>query len=213
MHARIWILCCASLLPIPGLADAPVDFSGEWVASGGAAAAGDNAAPGDTQPANAHSGGGGHGGRGGRGGSGGMSGGGHHGRRSQAATGGSAGVNSAASADPRLHANALIIRQSEVVFDIAANGQRAAYRFDNRNNYGAPYGGTVMLTWATPEMIIETHPDGGGSFEEHYFLSPDGKRLTLRIREQRAGEDTAREFTRALVRKGDEASAEPATLP
>jgi hypothetical protein len=211
MNARVWIFCCTSLLPIAGLADTPVDFSGEWVSSGRADVAGDKAAPGDTQQPNTRSGGGGHGGRGGMGG-GGMGGGGHHGQHSQAA-GGNAGANSAASADPRLHANALIIRQSEVVFDIAANGQRAAYRFDNRNNYGAPYGGTVMLTWATPEMAIETHPDGGGSFEEHYSLSPDGKRLTLRIREQKVGEDTAREFTRAFVRKGDDASATPTTLP
>src|SRR5450432_334977 len=131
---------------------------------------------------------------------GGMGGGGHHGHHAQDPAAGGASTNAAASVDPRLHANALIIRQSEVVFDIAANGQRAAYRFDNRNNYGAPYGGTVMLTWAQPEMVIETHPDGGGSIEEYYSLTPDGKRLTLRIREQKAGEDTVREFTRAFVR-------------
>jgi hypothetical protein len=224
MSPRVWIFCCASLLPLPVLADTPADFSGEWVLSSGQQAGGDKAAPSDSQSANAHPGGGGHGGHGGHGGGmggmggggtggGGMGGGGHHGGHSQAAAGGNAGTNAAASADPRLHANALIIRQSEVVFDIAANGQRAAYRFDNRNNYGAPYGGTVTLTWATPEMVIETHPDGGGSFEEHYSLSPDGKRLTLRIREQKVGEDTAREFTRAFVRKGDDALVTPTTLP
>jgi hypothetical protein len=217
MSARMWIFCCATLLPLPGLADTPMDFSGEWVLSGGPQASSDKASPTDTQQSNPHSGSGGHGGHGGMGGGGmgggGMSGGGHRGRHSQDAAGGNASTNVAASGDPRVHANALIIRQSEVVFDVAANGQRMAYRFDNRNNYGAPYGGTVTLTWSTPEMVIETHPDGGGSIEEHYGLSADGKRLTLRIREQRSGEDTARETTRAFVRNADDTSAAPGTLP
>ena len=203
MRARAWIFCGAALLSLPVLADTPVDFSGEWVLSSGATAT-DKAAPADTRPSNTHSGGGGHGGHGGMGG-------GHHGRHSQAEAGNTAGASVPASSDPRLHAHALIIRQSEVVFDIAADGQRVAYRFDNRNNYGAAYGGTVMLTWSAPEMVIETHPEGGGSIEEHYSLAPDGKRLTLRIREQKAGEDTAREFTRAFVRNADDASTGSAT--
>lgn len=221
MSVRVWIFCCAALLPLPGLADTPADFSGEWVLSNGQAV--DKAAPTATQQPGANTGSGGHGGHGGMGGGGGgggggmggggMGGSGHHGRHSQDAAGGNAGTNATASGNPRLHANALIIRQSEVVFDIAANGQRMAYRFDNRNNYGAPYGGTVTLTWATPEMVIETHPDGGGSVEEHYSLSPDGKRLSLHIREQRQGEATARETTRAFVRNNDDASATSATLP
>jgi hypothetical protein len=210
MRARAWIFLGAALLPLPVLADTPVDFSGEWVLSSPETGA-DKAAPADTRPSNPHSGGGGHGGHGGMGG-GGMGGGGHHGRQSQATAGNNVGA-SVASADPRLHATALIIRQSEVVFDIAADGQRVAYRFDNRNNYGAPYGGTVMLTWSTPEIVIETHPDGGGSIEEHYSLTPDGKRLTLRIREQKAAEDNAREFTRTFVRNADDASTGPGTLP
>jgi hypothetical protein len=110
--------------------------------------------------------------------------------------------NAAAAGGPHASARALTIRQSEVVFDIAADGKRTAYRFDNRNNYGAAYGGTVNLTWAAPEMIIETHPDTGGSIEEHYSLSDDGKKLTLRVHEQRAGADTARDVTRKFVRDG-----------
>jgi hypothetical protein len=215
MNVRVWIFYCATLLPLASLADTPVDFSGEWVLSGGAQASSDKGSPTDTQQPNAR-GAGGHGGHGmgggGRGG-GGMGGGGHGGRHSQDAAGGNTSTNVAASADPRVHANALIIRQSEVVFDIAANGQRVAYRFDNRNNYGAPYGGTVTLSWATPEMVIETHPDGGGSIEEHYSLSADGKRLSLRIREQKSGENAAHEFTRVFVRNADDASATSATLP
>ncbi len=215
MSVRAWLFCCAAVLPLPGLADTPVDFSGEWVVSN--APATDQSSSADTQAPSTHSGGGhgGHGGGmgGGGGGGGGGMGGGHHGRHGQDATGANTGTNAVTSGNPRLHANALIIRQSEVVFDIAANGQRMAYRFDNRNNYGAPYGGTVTLTWSAPEMVIETHPDGGGSIEEHYTLAPDSKRLTLRVREQKSGEDTAREFTRAFVRKGDDASATPTTLP
>jgi hypothetical protein len=211
MRVRAWVFCGAVLLPLPVLADTPADFSGEWMLGSGEAGS-DKTAPADTRPPNPHSAGGGHGGHGGMGG-GGMGSGGHHGRHSQAEAGNNAGASASASSDPRLRAHALIIRQSEVVFDIAADGQRVAYRFDNRNNYGAAYGGTVTLTWSAPEMVIETHPDGGGSIEEHYSLTPDGKRLTLRIREQKAGEDTAREFTRAFVRNADGASTSPSTLP
>ncbi|MDR3389452.1 MAG: hypothetical protein P4L92_20600 [Rudaea sp.] len=213
MSARAWVLCCAALLPLPGVAETPADFSGEWVLSNGQA---DKTSPSDTQAADARSGGGGHGGHGGMGGGGGGGGGmggGHHGRHAQDSSG-STGANAALPADPRLYANALIIRQSEVVFDIAANGgQRMVYRFDNRNNYGPAYGGTVALTWSAPEMVIETHPDGGGSIEEHYTLTPDGKHLTLHIREQAAGEDSVRESTRTFVRNADDARAAPGTLP
>jgi len=111
-----------------------------------------------------------------------------------------------------MSAHALTIRQSEVVFDVAADGKRTAYRFDNRNNYGAAYGGTVNLSWAAPEMVIETHPDGGGSIEEHYSLSADGKKLTLRVHEQRAGSDTAHDVTREFVRNGADGSTAQ-TLP
>jgi len=116
--------------------------------------------------------------------------------------------------DPRLQARTLIIRQSEVVFDIAADGARTAYRFDNRNNYGAQYGGTVTLTWSEPEMVIELHPDGGGSIEERYTLAADGKQLRLSVRTQRAGEEAAHEFKRVFVRddgRRDDGSAAAAT--
>jgi hypothetical protein len=76
----------------------------------------------------------------------------HHANGSAPGTAGSGGAV-AGVGDPRLGAHALTIRQSEVVFDIAADGKRTAYRFDNRNNYGATYGGTVNLSWAAPEMV------------------------------------------------------------
>ena len=133
---------------------------------------------------------------------GGMGGGGRHHSDSSSADS-SRGAGSAVAGVPRGSAQALTIRQSDVVFDIAADGaNRMVYRFDNRNNYGAAYGGTVTLTWATPEMVIETHPDAGGSIEEHYKLSDDGKKLSLRIHEQHSGADTARDITRAFVRSG-----------
>jgi hypothetical protein len=203
MNARVWIFCSVALLPLPALADAPVDFSGEWLASAADKSGGDDAAATSPRHDDARSG---MGGRGGHGGGMGGSGMGHHGRHSQDSAGGDSSTHAAPMGDPRLHAHTLIIRQSEVVFDVAADGQRMAYRFDNRNNYGAPYGGTVTLTWSEPEMVIETHPDGGGSIEEHYTLAPDSKRLTLHIREQKVGEDTAREFTRVFVRNEDAAA-------
>ena len=207
MLLRIWTLFCLAALPLPALAEEPLDFSGTWVADGDVPSASGKASADDSTAHSAH-GMGGHGG--GRGGMGGGMGGGQHGRHSS---------NSAASTDtdasrpaiPRLHANTLIIRQSEVVFDIAADGQRSAYRFDNRNNYGTQFGGTVMLTWSSPEMVIETHPDAGGSVEEHFTLAPDGKRLQLVIRMQRAGTDGAREVKRVFVR--DDAGAPAGDQP
>ena len=133
------------------------------------------------------------------GGHGGMAGGRHHSNGSAPAASGGA---VAAVGDARVSAHALTIRQSDVVFDVAADGKRTAYRFDNRNNYGTAYGGTVNLSWAAPEMVIETHPDAGGSIEEHYSLSADGKKLTLRVHEQRAGSDTAHDVVREFVRNG-----------
>ena len=145
-------------------------------------------------------------------GHGGMGGAGHHHANGSApGTAGSGGAV-AGVGDPRLSAHALTIRQSEVVFDIAADGKRTAYRFDNRNNYGATYGGTVNLSWAAPEMVIETHADAGGSVEEHYTLSADGKKLTLRVHEQRAGSETAHDVIREFVRSGA-ADSTAQTLP
>jgi len=178
-------------------ADPPIDFSGEWTGDDKAADT-EHAAP-DAAPTNGH-GAGRHGGRGGMGGM-------HGGRHGQGASGaaGDSTRGESASANPRLHAHTLLIRQSEVVFDIAADGQRTPYRFDNRNNYGPAYGGTVTLTWSAPEMVIETHPDSGGTIVEHFTLSADGKQLTLRTSTQRPGE-AAREATRVFAR-GDAASS------
>jgi hypothetical protein len=205
MRQRLMILAVA-LLATRIHAEVPVDFSGAWVVSNDRATDADNTAS-DSSRSTAGHGMGSHGGRGG------MGGGGRHGHQPQsAASSGDAG-GSGAPADPRLHARTLIIRQSDVVFDVAADGTRMAYRFDNRNNYGAPYGGTVNLTWAEPEMVIETHPDGGGVIEEHYVLSRDGKRMSLDIRTQRAGEDTAHEIRRVFVRDDGAATAAPAIAP
>jgi hypothetical protein len=213
----------------PALADLPQDFSGDWVV-----AAKDQKAPAGTNPSGgtgsqhgSHGGamgggsgggsGGGMGGGGhsmGGGGHGGMGGGRHHGDSS--AGGGTHGGSASAGAagDPRGAAQALTIRQSDVVFDVAADGgKRMVYRFDNRNNYGPDYGGTVSLTWSAPDLIIETHPDGGGSVEERYTLSEDGKRLTQHIHEQRAGSDSPRDFTREFVRSGSAEAAGSQTLP
>jgi hypothetical protein len=200
MRATFWIFTLASLLPLPGLADEPLDFSGEWVRATDQANSPADAGSNSNSTANSSDSGSHGGGRGGMGGGSGMGGGGHHGGRHGQNTPGASNDNPNGPADPRLYAHALVIRQSEVVFDVAADGQRMAYRFDNRNNYGAPYGGTVSLTWSTPEMVIETHPDAGGSIEEHYTLSQDGNRLTLRIHEQNAGTDSAREVTHVFVR-------------
>lgn len=204
MRLSYLVLVFSAALPCAAPADAPPDFSGDWVAAekgnsdGGPSSSRDSPHPGGHQ--------GGHGG----GGRGGMGGGGHRGRQAQGGSGDSpGGATPSAPADPRLKAHALIIRQSDVVFDVEADGQRIAYRFDNRNNYGATYGGTVTLTWSAPEMVIETHPDGGGSIEEHYSLSADAKTLTLVTRVQRAGEDTAREIRRTFVRNDDSAEALP----
>lgn len=215
-----WFVALMLALPVASRADAPQDFSGSWVVAGNDQKAQDGS--GSSPPAGSHHGGHG-GGMGGGGGIGGMGGGGHGmggggGRRHSggsspdgATQGTGAGI---ATVVPRTTAQALTIRQSEVVLDVAADGgKRMVYRFDNRNNYGPEYGGTVSLTWSTPDMIIETHPDGGGSVEERYTLSEDGKRLTQHIHEERAGAGSGRDFTREFVRSGSAEAASAQTLP
>lgn len=205
-------------LPLAAFGAAPQDFSGEWVVVGKNQNAQDGAS---SAPATgSHHGGHGGGMGGGMGGSGhGMGGGGHggggrHHGDSSADSGARAGAQGSVGNDPRVAAQALTIRQSEVVFDVAADGgKRMVYRFDNRNNYGPDYGGTVTLTWSAPDMIIETHPDAGGSVEERYTLSEDGKQLTQHVHEQRAGTDTSRDFTRMFVRSGTQAAQGSQTLP
>ena len=213
MRIQPWMLSGILLCSARAWADDPIDFSGTWVASGNGSADADKSASSDSSHNGSHGMGGHGGGRGG--GMGGAGGGGHHGRHGADNTSATQGEGTNTAVTPRVHAHALIIRQSDVVFDIAADGQRNAYRFDNRNNYGPQYGGTVDLTWSTPEMVIETHPDGGGSVEERYTLSPDGNKLTLHLHIQRVGEDTAREFTRTFARddgSGASAGNQP-TLP
>jgi hypothetical protein len=205
---RSGLLVCALSVPLTSLAETPQDFSGEWVAAGkdqkGQGTQSDSsAAPGSHRGGHGTGGGGGMGGGGMGGHGGGMGGGGRHHSDSSSADSSRGAASTVALSVPRGSAQALTIRQSDVVFDIAADGgKRMVYRFDNRNNYGAAYGGTVTLAWATPEMVIETHPDAGGSIEEHYTLSDDGKKLSLRIHEQRAGTDTAQDVTRTFVRTG-----------
>ena len=197
---------CAAFAATAAFADTPADFSGQWIADEPKADTGDAPAKTDAAqpPAGGHSGMGGHGG-GGRG-----MGGGHHGRGAPNASGGATAAAMPGN-DPRLHAHTLIIRQSDTVFDVAADGQRAAYRFDNRNNYGAQYGGTVTLKWLAPEMSIETHPDNGGTIIEHYTLSDDGKKMALEIRSEQA-DGSAREIRREFHRD-DGSAASTQTLP
>jgi len=196
-----------------GWAESAQDFSGDWVALGAdkdRSTAGSDAAASPSRRGGHGTGGGGIGG-----GHGGSMGGGHRHAPDAAADAPSGGASPTAFATPvRSSARALTIRQSDVVFDIAAEGgKRTAYRFDNRNNYGAAYGGTVTLTWAAPEMVIETHPDAGGSIEEHYWLADDGRKLVLRTREQRVGADAVREQTRTFVRRGAQQAVTTSTLP
>ncbi|HEX3896338.1 MAG TPA: hypothetical protein VHW73_09015 [Rudaea sp.] len=199
------IFCFLTLSTAVAFADTPVDFSGQWVASD-KPSNDDNKSDSDSAPHPSGS----HGG-GGRGGHG-MGGGGHH--HSADNPNGSSTANAQNSpADPRLHGQSLIIRQSDTVFDVTASGQRMVYRFDNRNNYGAPYGGTVTLTWQPPEMVIETHPDGGGTVAEYYTLSDDGKKLNLRIVTQSAGSDNEREIRRTFVRDDGSSATSTQTLP
>jgi hypothetical protein len=201
---RIALLAVCCLLLAPGLDHAaapPPDFSGDWVASDQA----DDNTPAPKSPGDsaAHSHGGHGGGMGGGGGHGGMGGShGDRGNRSASSSDSSAGAAANTAIMPRDHARALMIRASDDVFDIEANGRRMAYRYDGKHNYGPQYGGTVALTWAAPELVIETHPDGGGgSIEEHYTLSPDGKKLTLLLRTQHAIDDSVQETRRVFVRR------------
>jgi hypothetical protein len=210
MRSQFWFTLGLALFPLAGLAESPADFSGEWVLIGNSSKDSDHSSTPSPQHPSGHSGMGGHGGHGGGGG-----GGGHHGQSGQSAPSNAEPVG-APSMSLRVDAHELIIRQSDVVFDIAANGKRTAYRFDNHNNYGSAYGGTVQLTWSAPEMVIETHPDAGGSIEEHYTLTPDGKKLTLLTRVQDPGNDNVRETRHEFERDDGSAASDstnPSTLP
>jgi len=208
MTARSFIFSLA-LAAGPVFADSPVDFSGQWVVDDPKTDNADTPAKPDSSQSRSGMPGGGHGG-GGMGGHGGM-GGGHHGHGAPSSNGGTTTTVAMPGNDPRLRAHTLIIRQSDTVFDIAADGQRTAYRFDNRNNYGQQYGGTVTLKWLAPEMSIETHPDGGGTVIEHYTMSDDGKKMALEIRTEQA-DGTAREVRREFHRD-DGSAASAQTLP
>jgi hypothetical protein len=201
MKPSSFMLCCLAVIAFAASADEPVDFSGNWVATEKNTDATDGSS---SKPApSGNHGGGGHG-------HGGMGGGGHHGH---AADSSSTSTNATwTGEDPRLHAHSLIIRQSDMVFDIDASGQRIAYRFDNRNNYGAAYGGTVTLKWTTPEMVIETHPDGGGALVEHYTMSDDNQHMTLVIRNEGV-DGSAHEVRRTFQRNANDAAASAQTLP
>ena len=210
MTARLFIFSLA-LATGPVFADSPPDFSGQWVADEAKTDNADTPAKPDSSQNRSGMPGGSHGGGLGGGGHG-MGGGGHHGGRGMPSASGGASLTVGISGnDPRLRAHTLIIRQSDTVFDIAADGQRTAYRFDNRNNYGQQYGGTVTLKWLAPEMSIETHPDNGGTIIEHYTLSEDGKKMALEIRSEQA-DGTAREVRRAFHRD-DGSAASAQTLP
>jgi hypothetical protein len=62
-------------------------------------------------------------------------------------------------------------------------------------------------------MVIETHPDGGGTVAEYYTLSDDGKKLNLRIVTQSAGSDNEREIRRTFVRDDGSSATSTQTLP
>lgn len=193
-------LAVLAVAPHAAYADSPVNFSGDWVARADDGAPNKSA---DTTNAPSHGGHGGH-----HGGMGGRS---HGGQSATSATAPHATDPNAPT--PRVNAQAMIIRQDDDVFDIEVDGQRMAYRFDGKHNYGPQYGGTVSLTWAAPEMVVETHPDAGGSIEERYTLSSDAKTLTLVVRTQRLGETTGHETRRVFTHPDDPTQKAGITLP
>ncbi|HEY8011685.1 MAG TPA: hypothetical protein VIE67_11905 [Rudaea sp.] len=139
MRAALLALCCLFLAPgLNHAAGLPPDFSGDWVTGDQAAAAAPAAKSSDDNSAYSHGGhGGGMGGHGMGGGRGG------HGNHASSRDDSSASATASTSVMPREHAHALIIRPSDDVFDIEANGRRMAYRYDGKHNYGPQYGGTV----------------------------------------------------------------------
>ena len=201
MKTYSFTLWCLVFFASAALADEPLDFSGNWVASDKNSDS-TNSASTPHSPSGNH-GGGGHGGHGGMGG-------GRHGHSTDDSS--TSMKTTWTGEDPRLHAHSLIIRQSDMVFDIDAAGQRTAYRFDNRNNYGSAYGGTVTLKWTAPEMVIETHADGGGTIVERYTLADDNQHMTLVIRNE-AVDGSAHEMRRTFQRNANDSAAAAQTLP
>jgi len=84
---------------------------------------------------------------------------------------------------------------------------------DGMNVSGPGVGGTVALTDAKPDVVIQTLTDSGYSLEERYHLADDGHHLELHIRLKRPGADQDTQFVRVFDRPVAATSVAAAPTP
>jgi hypothetical protein len=84
---------------------------------------------------------------------------------------------------------------------------------DGMNLSGPGVGGTVALTSASPELVVDTLTDSGYALHERYQLAADGKHLELHASLKRPGADQAREIVRVFDRVDAPANQDAASVP
>lgn len=221
----------AALAFVCGFIAAPVvaqesgTFDGSWSAAApvGQPPAGSSTTPGDGggMPSPRGGGMGGHGGMGGGGGGmggggmggGGMGGGGHGGHHHGGGPQGAhvTGANDTEQNDPglrRVFAQHLTITKlthpDRVRFDDGEHPIELG--IDGMNVSGPAVGGTVALSAASPDLVVDTVTTSGYTVKERYTLADDGTHLELHATIKKPGASDAREITRVF----DRGEAKPA---
>jgi hypothetical protein len=195
----------AVAVALPAAADdavPPASYDGSWTATApvGQPPAGAASTPPD---AGAHRGGGSHGGHGGMGGGHGAGGGRHRGQDASSSSG--AGASDAEQNDPglrRLFAAHLTITKLQhpdrMRFDDGMHPVELT--LDGMNVSGPAVGGTVALSAASPELVVDTVTTSGYTVQERYRLADDGTHLELHASLKKPGASDAREITRVFDR-------------
>jgi hypothetical protein len=183
--------------------------------AGDAAAAG---APPSTGAGHRHGGGAGMGGAGG-GGMGGGHGGGHHGggHAAPAATTGASTKDDLAERSERglsrMFAKNVTITPLKQRIRLDDGDHVVELDRDGMNVSGPGVGGTVALTDAKPDVVIQTLTDSGYALEERYHLADDSHHLELHIRLKRPGTDQDTQFVRVFDRPSSATSVAAAPIP
>jgi len=181
---------------------------------------GTSAAPSSAGAGHHHGGGaGGAGGGGGMGGHGGGHGGGHHGgdHAAPATTSGASTKEDLAERSERglsrMFAKNVTITPLKQRIRLDDGDHVVELDRDGMNVSGPGVGGTVALTDAKPDVVIQTLTDSGYSLEERYHLADDGHHLELHIRLKRPGADQDTQFVRVFDRPVAATSVAAAPTP
>jgi hypothetical protein len=211
-------------------ADAPATPPGDAIAgtwSYDAALSAPQMEAGDGSPAGApasagaghHHGGGAGGGGGMGGGHGGSHGGGHHGSDHAAPAAAAAASTKEDQAErgerglSRMFAMNVTITPLKQRIRLDDGDHVIELDRDGMNVSGPGVGGTVALTAAKPDFVIQTLTESGYALEERYHLADDGNHLELHIRLKRPGVDQDTQFVRVFDRPGSATRVAAAATP